>query len=145
MSRLTKLLMSVILLVFFNSCSSDAFLFPVRHELRKLEVVEATLINYLENEAKLLQRFNVNSQNVFFIEQKIPWWKLGRPSTTLIRELADKFYDQFIVCTIQNVLWEDITYGDTVCLPKVSYRHCTDLRLCLLKSILDRYKFRCCD
>ncbi len=114
MSRLIKLLMSVILLVFFNSCSSDAFLFPVRHELRKLEVVEATLINYLENEARLLQQFNVNSRNVFFIEQKVPWWKLGRPSTTLIRELADKFHNQFIVRTIQNALWEDITYGDTV-------------------------------
>lgn len=114
MSSLTKLLISVILLIIFNSCSSEAFLFPVRHELRKLEIVEATLINYLENEAKLLQQFNVNSRNVFFIEQKVPWWKLGRPSMALIRELADKFHDQFIVRTIQNALWEDIIYGDTV-------------------------------
>ncbi len=107
----------VILTVFIlliTGCTSDAVIFPVCHELQKLEIVDETLNHYLENEADLIDKFKVQSLNLFFIEQNVPWWRFGYPTEKIVKSLQTKFSDHFLIYSASRAQMEDIIYGDTV-------------------------------
>jgi len=99
-------------LMLFSGCASDAWLFPIQHEWHKLKIGEAILIHYLNDEAKILNLIDATTQNVFFIEQNVPWWKFGRPSKAMIKDLTSRFNEKFLIRTVRDITWEDIFYGD---------------------------------
>jgi len=101
-------------LVLLSGCTSDTWLFPIQHELHKLRIGEAILTHYLNDEAKILNLIDATTQNVFFIEQNVPWWKFGRPSRTLIKKLTSRFDEKLLIRTVKDIIWEDIYYGDEI-------------------------------
>ncbi len=114
MIRIIRLTLIVISAPFFSGCNSHTFLFPVHHEMQKLAIVELTLDTFLEKEVQIFEQFDVNSRNVFFIEQLVPWWKQGRPSRALLNRLAEKYADHFIIRRVRHVEWEELTNGNKV-------------------------------
>lgn len=100
--------------ILYSGCSGDAFLFPVRHERNKSAIAEAAITAYLEREQKLMENFRIDSRNLFFIEQQVPWWKFGRPSPQLIERLQLRLRQNFIIEPLQSAIWEDILDNDIV-------------------------------
>lgn len=105
-------ILPILVLLLFSGCSSDAIINPICHEKQKLAIVETVLFHYLENEAALSDKFMVQSLNVYFIEQNVPWWRFGRPSEGMIDRLQKHFERYFLIYTKRAAVSEDVYYGD---------------------------------